>query len=109
MIEDGAKYIMMIEPHEEGTNVNVDSFSKLAKVLFDEYCEPIPGTAGDKVHTCICGERSDNQLWQFPNGQITNSLFFHYVLEHRQEIPWPEMDKLVRLAAETLHKEKKED
>lgn len=52
------------------------------------------------VHTCTaldCGERSSAYDILLPNNMITNSLAYHYVVYHSDEIPsgeWLKLDQL---------------
>lgn len=48
-------------------------------------------------HTCVCGEKSSNKDFILPNGQITNSLAYHYIAEHRDEVPERELRKIRKL------------
>lgn len=91
MIDLSDKYLMMIEPMNEYL-VEFDELANKAQAIKNIL---IPSEYGYRGwHTCSCGKASDNKDWLLPNGVITNSLFLHYVMCHRQEIPQSEIDKI---------------
>lgn len=49
------------------------------------------------VHTCSCGERSTSFDILLPNRMVTNSLAYHYVCYHSEEVPELEWFKLGQL------------
>jgi len=91
-------YLMMIEPQTPIEEPVIDKYTGYAALIFDELQarkESRPRYRG--VHTCICGNRSDNVSHVF-NDMITNSLILHYVKYHRSAVPKEELDKLDRIA-----------
>lgn len=51
------------------------------------------------VHTCSCGERSTSYDILMPNRMVSNSLAYHYVVYHTDEVPASEFAKLELLKA----------
>jgi len=80
----------MIEPTGPREAPVHDRYTTLAEKAWSERLE---GPRYRGVHTCVCGERSDNVQWVV-RGRVTNSLLVHYVRDHRSQVPTEELEKL---------------
>ncbi len=49
------------------------------------------------VHVCVCGAESATYDVLLPNRMITNTLAYHYLVYHTDEIPRADWDKLEQL------------
>ncbi len=54
----------------------------------------IPGLMTMGIHTCICGEHSLSYDVEVYDGYYTNSLCYHYLRDHRSEVPAEELEKV---------------
>lgn len=95
MIVTDDKHLLMIEPQNEATKPIRDLLTSMT--LFVVSNAKPSNHAYKGIHRCVCGEISDNRDWILPNGMITNSLAYHYITQHRAEVPEEELDKLRKL------------
>jgi hypothetical protein len=95
MIDLSDKYLLMIEPDQEGIPSEKpieDELSRKVDFIFSK-CKPSTyASAG--THKTRCGKYSDNVDWILPNGIITNSLCKYYIKFYREYIPSSEIDKV---------------
>lgn len=87
----GDKYLwFLLIIDKQVKNKQIGGYDKLNDSL-------ILNTSFRGVHNCICGKRSTNFDILLPNNMITNSLSYHYILHHTDEIPQSEWLKLEKL------------
>lgn len=88
--------LMFIEPKIKKTLFIDDELSRRTAELQSLFVPHGPKYKG--VHTCVCGQSSDNSTHYFPDGRrpvwASHSLIYHYVAFHRSEIPEEEMAAL---------------
>lgn len=90
--------LLMIEPRENDDpeapkDIPIDDeLTRMAEMVWSN-CSP-NSMFYRGVHTCVCGERSDNDDYITKKGRLTNSLMVHYVRNHRSAIPKDEIRKL---------------
>jgi hypothetical protein len=96
MIVTENTHILFIEPTGKKSEPIKDSLTnKVSNAMLSATFNPYRVYKG--WHTCVCGEHSDNKEWVLPNGQIINSLAYHYIAEHRDEVPEFELEKIRNL------------
>ena len=92
MHDIGNDYLMMIEPKDSCPKTG--SFKELlGKATAVEQRVKHLDIMTKGVHTCYCGEVSDNLIYKTPMGRETNSLLVHYI-QHHNDIPQCEIQKL---------------
>jgi len=110
---DNSEFLLYIEPRREDKSDNPinDEITEVMKLALSE---AKIGTANYSairkdahfssggwrgIHTCDCGERSDNHDYLLKNGMIVNSLCVFYLQYYRSSIPISEMDKVMGLVS----------
>lgn len=96
MIVKENTHILFIEPTGKKSEEPIidDLTKKVQDVMLNA---TFPEYMYKGFHICGCGEFSDNRDWILPNGQITNSLAYHYIAEHREDVPDYEIEKIKNL------------
>lgn len=97
IVLDDASMLLYIEPSDPKSDIPVhDELAERMRVAWDKRESPRSGYRG--VHTCRCGERSDNKNHTVFTAEgrplTTNSLCVHYLMWHRDEVPESELDKV---------------
>jgi len=107
MILTNSLSLLFIEPRNEKklNRSNLTKYKWFKQVLNDGQCGIYNDTSNTfkhdsfylGLHTCKCGETSASYDILLPNKMITNSLAYHYLVYHSDEVPEIELFKLTQL------------
>lgn len=92
--------LLFIEPSDRpSTEPLIDDLTRRMQAAWNARVSPNSGFRG--VHTCRCGEQSDNKNHTVHAADgtalVTNSLCVHYLMYHRDEVPESELEKVRQL------------
>lgn len=102
-LENALLYIHPSKDKSSNVNTNYEWYGELLiQTMLDNSKSGIFNRNGDfnvgistmGHHTCICGEQSHSCDYLLPNNMFTNSLSYHYLQYHYDEIPEIEFEKL---------------